>query len=219
MSEFIEKEGHILPYKITYKNNKHTYYRVKIGFIDVTTNKRYPKRLITAFLIKNFERFYQALNQQSSERDDEIMLWGKTYELRVVTGNFKYEIKDNLVYLHTRDDVYIAKKRVYLDQLKAMCIKLESEIKPMLNQAHIDLVPLKFRYLKSKFGSYHRKHHEITLNTILAKLDPIYLTYVLYHEYAHTQEFNHSQNFYTVLDRLMPGHRTIQKKLKDVVII
>ena len=219
MSTYVEKEGQILPYKCIYKNNKNTYYRVKLGYIEVNLNKRYPILEVQAFLLHHFDRFYDALSNQKIERDDQLILWGNTYELRSMMGNFKYEIKDNTIYLHTRHDLHLAKKRIYLQEMIKMCQVLKQDIEPVLKQEGIALVPLKYKYLKSKFGSYHRRHHEITLNTVLAKLDPIYLKYVLYHEYAHIKEFNHSIRFYNVLDRLMPGHRTIQKKLKDVVII
>ncbi len=219
MTGFIDKDGKILPYQITYKPNKHTYYRIKPHYIDVTTNKRYPKHLITTFLTSNFDKFYQAFKAQEVERDDEIKLWGKTYELRVHVGNFKYDIAEDIVYVHTRSDVLSAKKRIYLAEMIKQTVQIEKQIESTLKRANIKLLPKKFKYLKSKFGSYHRKHDDITLNTILAKLDPIYLTYVLFHEYAHTKVFDHSTRFYKLLDQLMPGHKTIQKRLKNVVIM
>ncbi len=219
MTLFIEKDGQVLPYQVTYKNNKHTYYRVKPGYVAVTANKRYPKALITSFLTTHFDRFYHLLHAHVVERDDQITLWGRPYELRVMDGNYRFHMDKDIVYLHTRQDVKIAKKRIYLDQLKEKAIELSQTIEPVLNHQGIKLIPVKYKYLKSKFGSYHRKHHDITLNTILATLDPIYLTYVLYHEYAHTKVFDHSKRFYALLDELMPGHKTIQKRLKNVVII
>jgi predicted metal-dependent hydrolase len=73
--------------------------------------------------------------------------------------------------------------------------------------------------MKSKFGSYHRKNHEITINTILAKLDQSYLFYVLNHEYAHTKVFNHQKAFYHLLEEMHPNCKQIQKDLKKIAII
>ena len=47
----------------------------------------------------------------------------------------------------------------------------------------------------------------------------IYLEYVLYHEYAHKIVFNHSKDFYDILDSWMTGHKNIQKALKKMAII
>lgn len=219
MNCFIEKDGKMLPYKITYKHNKHTYYRVKQSYVDVSASKQYPKKLIHSFLTTHFQHFYELLNAQDIERDDEIMLWNKRYELRVMTGNFRYHIKDHIVYVYTRTDIVKTKKRIYHDHIKLKTNEIQQTMEPVLNQADIHLIPLKYKYLKSKFGSYHRRHDEITINTFLARLDPIFLTYVLYHEYAHTKVFNHSSRFYQLLDQLMPGYKSIQKRLKNVVII
>ena len=52
----------------------------------------------------------------------------------------------------------------------------------------------------------------------LAKVDPIYLYYVLLHEYCHLIEANHSSAFYKLLDVLMENHKVIQKDLRKYVI-
>lgn len=219
MNEFIEKEGKTLPYRITYKSIKHTYYRVKQGFVDVTTNRRYPKTTMITFLHTHFDRFYTLINEQTMESNQEIYIWGYRYNLITYQGNFKYQIIDDTIHLSTRSDIKTAKKRIYHDETMKAYHTIKEQLKPVLASEGITLIPITYKYLKSKFGSYHRKHHEITLNTYLARLDPIFLTYVLYHEYAHTKVFDHSLRFYQLLDRLMPGHKTIQKRLKSVVII
>lgn len=216
---FIEKNGKRIFYKVIFKHNKNTYYRVKPGHVEVTTNKDYPQEMMIQFLVRHFDKFDDMIHQQIVEKDDELMLWGHTYRLEVHTGNFKYRMDEQAIYVHSRSDILATKRRIYLDQLKQKSAEISTKIEPVLAQQHISLIPLKYKYLKSKFGSYHRRHHEITLNTILARLDPIFLEYVLYHEYAHTKVFNHSARFYALLDVLMPGHKTIQKRLKNVVII
>lgn len=219
MSEFIEKDGRVIAYEVTYKNNKNTYYRVKPGYVAVTANKRYPKVMIANFLMTHFDKFYHILNQQPIDKTNEITLWGKSYQLVLTEGNFKYEMNEDIVIVHSRQDIITTKKRIYQQELIKQVHVISEVIQPVLANQKISIVPLKYKYLKSKFGSYHRRHDEITLNTFLATLDPIFLTYVLYHEYAHTKVFDHSKRFYQLLDQLMPGHKTIQKRLKSVVII
>ena len=99
-----------------------------------------------------------------------------------------------------------------------MVDKLSSKVKEVIGTVGLSLLPTKIKYLRSKFGSYHKKNHEITLNSFLARLNPIYLEYVIYHEYAHVLIFNHSKDFYNLLDKLMPYHRLYQKDLKKIAI-
>ena len=110
------------------------------------------------------------------------------------------------------------KKRIYFAEMEKILPLLHQKIDPKLMHLGLSPLPIKLKNLKSKFGSYHIRKREITLNIFLSTLDPIYLEYVLYHEYAHVIEFNHSKAFYHVLDQLMPNHHVYQKDLKKIAI-
>ena len=69
---------------------------------------------------------------------------------------------------------------------------------------NLTLKPTKVKVLKSKFGSCQIIKKEITIN---AFLDPMYLYYVLLHEYCHLIQANHSKAFYNLLDQVMPMHK------------
>ncbi|NLB85347.1 MAG: M48 family metallopeptidase, partial [Acholeplasmataceae bacterium] len=57
-----------------------------------------------------------------------------------------------------------------------------------------------------------------TINLFLAKIDPSYLLYVLYHEYSHLRVPNHSKEFYLLLSKLFPNYLIIRKELKMIAI-
>ena len=103
--------------------------------------------------------------------------------------------------------------------MKNKLLNIQDKINQKISTKGLKPCPFKLKYLKSKFGSYHRKNKEITLNTFLARLNPIYLEYVIYHEYAHAIVFNHSKDFYNLLSEFMPNHRVYQKDLKRMAII
>jgi predicted metal-dependent hydrolase len=216
----VTKKGQTIIYKVILKPIKNTYFRVKEQHIQITTNAYTSKKDIETYIYNHFERLYAKLNQeQFIENSYEITLWDKTYQLVLKKGYFHYEIKDEFVYARAMtDDIESIKKRIYLVECHEMIEKLNPEIKDILNKLKIDSLPYKIKYLKSKFGSYHRQHQTITINSFLAKLNPIYLKYVLLHEYAHSLEFNHSKSFYQILDQMMPGHKNIQKALKKCAI-
>ena len=214
-------QGKTLHYVIERKNIKHAYFRAKDGYMHVTANKHISEAKIIYYIEQKFDVFYQRLEQRKKLTDhNTLYLWGKPYQVHVKTGKFQYHIIDQEIWIKrplSKEQTFIRDilKKEMLKHLPSLLQKIEYQ----MTIEHIPLCAIELKYLKSKFGSYHRKKHKITLNTYLATLDPIYLTYVIYHEYAHAVVFNHSKAFYQVLDRWMPNHKHIQKDLKKIAII
>jgi hypothetical protein len=215
-----EKNGKILPYQIIVKKNKNSYFRIRNGMLVVTTNRLTSKKTILSYIDFKFDQFYDQLTKDNhQEPSHEIMLWGNPYKLIVELGRFAYVIDDSEVYVRSQlTDIEMIKKRIYLAELKKALIDLLPPVETVVQTHGISPKPIKLKYLKSKYGSYHRKHMEITLNTFLARLHPIYTTYVLFHEYAHAKVFDHSKHFYQLLGEFMPKHKEYQKALKTYVI-
>ena len=216
----LTKNGHSLTYTIIRKNNKKTYFRMRNNMIVVTAPPIATIERIEAFILDRFEMFTAKLSEdKSQESDDQISLWGNPYTIILTYGHFRYTISEHVVYLTSKiEDATLNKRHIYLAEMEKQLAILQEKIKFNLAKNGLSPLPIKLKYLKSKFGSYHIKKHEITLNIFLSTLDPIYVEYVLYHEYAHVKEFNHSQKFYRVLDQLMPNHRVYQKDLKKIAI-
>lgn len=216
----LEKNGKTIKYHIERKKIKHTYIRVKSDYVHITTNQKVKDHLIINLLNERFLDLYDKLNQKQVVKDHEIRLWQQTYEFHLEPGKFEYQISENHVYCkYPKLNAVEAKKAIYKEEIKMMVDYLRPQILNTLHQVDIDELTYKYKYLKSKFGSYHRRHQDITLNTFLATIDPIYLEYVIYHEYAHHKVFNHSKAFYDVLDQMMINHKKIQKTLKKMEII
>lgn len=72
---------------------------------------------------------------------------------------------------------------------------------------------LAFRKLKSRWGSCSSKGN-ITLNTELIKLNPLFAEYVIIHELCHLRHHNHGKEFYKLLRELSPDYLKIRKELR-----
>jgi predicted metal-dependent hydrolase len=216
-----EKNGKILNYQIQRKRIKNTYFRVRDQHLLITTNHFTSKETIMNYIDQKFDHFHRKLESACIiERDDEIMLWDIHYQLIVLKGKFRYDIDvDRVIVYSNLDDIKKIKQLIYKYELSNRLQIMESSIEEKLRNHGLTPLNYKLKYLKSKFGSYHRKHREITLNTFLARLNPIYLTYVIYHEYAHALVFNHSKDFYNLLSKFMPNHKVYQKDLRKIAII
>lgn len=219
--ETYEKNGKIISYQIVHKRIKNTYFRAKDGYLTVTCHPVTKKSVILTYIDERFEQLYSKIEHvKLTEPDDKINLWGTTYEFMVSYGNFKYRVHSDLVVVWSlKTDIKSIKKQVYAHELEVQIKKIKREVEQTIIQKGLSPLPYKIKYLKSKYGSYHRRNNEITLNSFLARIDPIYLNYVIYHEYAHAIIFNHSKDFHNLLSEFMPNHHVYQKDLKKIAII
>ncbi|MBU1142156.1 MAG: M48 family metallopeptidase [Firmicutes bacterium] len=219
--EKYEKSGKSIPYLIQRKQIKNTYFRYRNGYLMITTNPKTKIEQIVSFMDQHFDRFYEKFERaKQMELDNEITLWGTPYRMVKSYGKFSYEMIGNTLYVDSRiDDIIKIKHEIYKHEMIQRINEVIPEVNRTIHLYNISPVQIKLKYLKSKFGSYHKKNKEITLNTFLSRLDPIYLYYVLYHEYAHVLVFNHSKDFYNLLGDLMPNHRQYQKDLKKIAIL
>lgn len=218
--KYIHKGDKTLAYHVIRKPNKNVYYRIKEGMIVVSANRYVSYERIEIFIKERFDDFYQKIHQERHlESEDTINLWGHQYHLIVTKGRFSYEISSDVIYVKSlSDDIELIKRHIYQKEIVSMLEIILPKVNENIKVVHLNPIPIHIKYLKSKFGSYHRFNRVITLNSFLARLNPIYLEYVLYHEYAHAIEFNHSKDFYKVLDKLMPNHKLYQKDLKKIAL-
>jgi predicted metal-dependent hydrolase len=219
--EIIKKDELQIHYEIKYKKIKNTYFRINNQKLVVTTNKYTSKKVISNYILNKFDVFYERLTKDGqTEPDDQITLWNKKYYLKIFEGKFNYFILDQEIIAYSKSkDLKKIKKEIYKVEIKKKLNEVLDSIYITIKKQGLNPLPIKLKYLKSKFGSYHRKNKEITLNTFLARLDSIYLVYVIYHEYAHALVFNHSKDFYNLLSIWMPNHKAYQKDLKKIAII
>lgn len=211
-----------LPYKIVVKNNKNTYIRFKEDHIEVSKSKHVSSKDVIKLIEANFDKYYNKymMLQKSVPLSNEIMLEGKTYEIDLFKASkFGYHIDGDKIRIGTnKSDLETIKKMVYKEHLLKMIEIIKPNYEKVLKEFKITPRQIKLGLFKTKFGSYHRVSDIIKLNIVLAKVDINYLYYVIMHEYAHTKVFNHSKDFYNLLEQLMPNYRYYDKNLKKLSI-
>jgi len=70
------------------------------------------------------------------------------------------------------------------------------------------------RDMKSRWGSCNTATKHINLSLMLALRSDTELDYVILHELVHTVVPDHGKRFYAMMDRYMPGWKTIRKGLR-----
>lgn len=198
------KNNKTIQYKIIFKPIKHVYFRKKEDHILISANRKMTTNQVLSILDHNFDKLVNYEVKQRRIQTPKYILWGKAY---------------------SEDEFFQGKtptKEHYEALLKTETIRqinaFENQLSNDISKLGLTLKPTKVKVLKSRFGSCQIIKKEITINAFLAKLDPIYLYYVLLHEYCHIIVPNHSKAFYNLLDQLMPSHKSIQKALRKYVI-
>ncbi len=77
--------------------------------------------------------------------------------------------------------------------------------------------PVMVREQASRWGSC-ASDGTIRMNARLIAFDSELIDYVCAHEACHLIEMNHSDRFYALLDRILPGHKLLRRTLRDAVM-
>lgn len=70
------------------------------------------------------------------------------------------------------------------------------------------------RNQKTRWGSCSKKGN-LNFNYKIALLAPTTADYIIVHELCHLKEFNHSQNFWTLVAKTIPDYKIIRAELKN----
>lgn len=82
----------------------------------------------------------------------------------------------------------------------------------------IEYPTLDIRKMRSRWGSCYPESNKIILNSSLIKAPKDCIDYVVLHELIHFKYKNHTNEFYRLLDILMPDWRDKKKILDEVVV-
>ena len=141
--------------------------------------------------------------------EDEVLLFGEIYS---IDSSETTLLKEKLQRLKNSDQEKILKAydAFYKELAKAY---LSEEIKKYAAIMDLNFSELKFRKMKSRWGSCSSKR-VITLNSELMKLPKEQITYVVIHELAHLVHMNHSKAFHNLVESYLPNAKQIRKELK-----
>ena len=103
-------------------------------------------------------------------------------------------------------------------ELKAYITALCHRVYPLFERRGVLFPQIKFRRMVSRWGSCHAGRGLITFNLNLAYAPDDCIRYVVFHEFCHFLEANHSPKFYAELSAICPDWKTLRKQLKEVNI-
>ncbi|MFV0499934.1 MAG: YgjP-like metallopeptidase domain-containing protein [Bacilli bacterium] len=210
-----------LKYEIIYKNVININMRIrKDGILSVSAPFKTSVEYIEALVQKNYEKFYKAqiitfnnLMQLSNSgvNNDYIYIMGIRHSFtKIKDTKFSYSIKEGIVKLYYRnlDNDY---ERMVRTIAKSRFNLIGKQVSCEMNLSNIEIEERKF---SKCFGKNYGKER-IALNYLLVHLEDKYIKHVIYHEYAHCIEFNHSKKFYEVLSNYDNKHKENKKYIEQ----
>ena len=122
--------------------------------------------------------------------------------------------------------VEAAKKRSFLplkaylseEELRSVIKEQCKLIYPYYENLGIPFPEIRFRKMVSRWGSCHPIKKILTFNTALMYAPPECVEYVIWHEFTHFIEPNHSKNFYRELSKVCPDWKKLRNTLREINI-
>lgn len=220
-----------IEYKLTKKEVKNINIRItENGEISVSAPIKMSSRKVDEFVEKKAEWIFRKMADVEKRRellleiDDELydgkVLYylGKEYSAKLINGK-KFEVE------RTEDEIIISSRQGD-ENLKSKYINwLIKEAKPVFNDSVDRMLKLMDNYniakpeiyirnMKKRWGSCNMQKHKIGLNVQLMKANIKCIDKVVLHELVHFVHYDHSSNFYGLLDELMPDWRERKEELE-----
>ena len=214
------------------------------GTIVVTANHRIPLETVDRFVLKNIGFIAgrkEKLEQEALRAEEQaelqyvtgetVRIFGRPVPLVVREGrpaSVQFDIpegeeqsgvKKSFVIM-TVPEGYDAerRKRLYLNDLekytKKCLLQMCTRVWPLFRPYGVAWPEVKFRTMKSRWGSCQPQGGKITLNLRLVEKPYAAAEYVVVHEFAHFLHADHSPRFYAAVEHFMPDYRERKKLLK-----
>jgi len=199
--------------EILKKGNKNTYVRVKENLtIQVTTNHFATKHDIKNLLDRNQDFLRKTLGKREIEKqkDDDFYFLGKKFDIVVVPILKGVELDGN--------KLYVPDKSLLDKWLKKQTLSIfEERLKYNYNlfEENIPYPHLRIRSMKTRWGVCNRKNLIVTINSKLIRETIDKIDYVIIHELSHLVHFNHSRDFWEVVEKYCPKYKRIRKDLRE----
>ena len=104
------------------------------------------------------------------------------------------------------------------NQIKDVILDICKKVHPCFENRGVKFPIIKFRKMVSRWGSCNYAKGIVTFNTALKYAPYECIEYVVYHEFCHFLQSNHSKKFYDELGRVCPRHEEYRKVLKGISI-
>ncbi len=203
--------------------------------MTISANPRVQISRIERFILEKQEFILRALEKYDKKQEtlpkpkqyvdgETVKVFGQNLTLKVFLSKKNYvEIDEPFINLYVKDIDDVSLKKRVLD--KWLCSQVEQVVTSICKKVYLEFkkycgaFPLiKFRKMKSRWGSCHTTKKILTFNYALINAPIECVEYVIYHEFTHFLEPNHSKKFYFALSSFLLEWKQKKKELQKISI-
>ncbi len=177
-------------------------------------------------LIEKFNNDAKRTPMPENYTDGEAFCYlGEVKRLKVVQAEKNgAELRGDILYLFLKETENAdARKRLFekwlKDESQELLLKICRDYYPYFCPPLTEFPDIRFRKMRSRWGSCTPKKNLLTFNSCLACVPLECIEYVAAHEFTHFIRPDHSANFYAELSSFMPNQRERERKLHDFIQI
>ena len=207
-------DDQVVEYNIEYKRIKRIYIRFKDGHFSINAPLLTSRKEIEKILLQSSNQL-QKLKKRKPVIKLDLSL-GSIIKLINTNYAIEYGIKEmvvgEVIYLKQNDlkaSFERIAKQLLLNYVKTATISYYDKMYLDKNYPSILI-----KSVKSKLGHYHLAKHQIMINLSMVYNNSDLIDYVIVHELAHIQEFNHQPRFYSLIAKILPNYKQLEKLLK-----
>jgi len=97
--------------------------------------------------------------------------------------------------------------------------KMHTLIEMWEQKMNVKVREQRIKKMKSKWGACNVRDSRIWINMELAKLSDQCLEYIVVHEMIHLIERGHNRQFYSLLDKFLPGWKSLRRELGEYSMV
>lgn len=194
------------------KNNKNTYLRVKEDLkIHISTSKYTPKFMIESLVKNNRKSIEKMIDNQLKKNEEKSDYYYLGKKINVVKINVikKPYLENDTLYIKDESDI----EKWYKKQTKLVFLERLDYVYNNFSKK-VPYPKLVIRSMTTRWGVCNKKLKKVTLNSELIHKDIKYLDYVIVHELSHFIHFDHSKEFWKLVEENEPNYKQIRKEMR-----
>lgn len=194
------------------KNNKNTYLRVKEDLkIYISTSKYTPKFMIESLVKNNRKSIEKMIDNQLKKNEEKSDYYYLGKKINVVKINVikKPYLENDTLYIKDESDI----EKWYKKQIKLVFLERLDYVYNNFSKK-VPYPKLVIRSMTTRWGVCNKKLKKVTLNSELIHKDIKYLDYVIVHELSHFIHFDHSKEFWKLVEENEPNYKQIRKEMR-----
>lgn len=200
---------------ITYKKIKRLNARIREGKILVSAPYFTKESEIEKFIYSNSKRIDKILENQKTLDTNIMHVWGNSYNIvKIESSEEKIILMEDIAYVFYKFDYQKTLDEYYMKETLDKLNIIARKYKDLMLKENIMFNKISIKKMKSRWGSCKVTTKNITINSNLAKYDPICLEYVFCHEIAHIKYPNHSKSFHDFIYTYFKDEKLARKILK-----